>query len=59
MTSYHTTQDDIRNPGGNWKDEEVMRSENRVFCRKADDIRAFNREMISLFYASRVKSNME
>ena len=25
MTSYHTIQDDIRNAGGNWKDEEVIR----------------------------------
>jgi protease I len=25
MTSYHTIQDDIRNAGGNWQDEEVVR----------------------------------
>jgi protease I len=49
MTSYHTIQDDIRNAGGNWKDEEVVRDRNWVSSRQPTDIPAFNREMISLF----------
>jgi len=49
MTSYHTIQDDIRNAGGNWKDEEVIRDRNWVSSRQPSDIPAFNREMISLF----------
>jgi protease I len=49
MTSDHTIQDDIRNAGGNWKDEEVVRDRNWVSSRQPTDIPAFNREMISLF----------
>jgi protease I len=49
MTSYHTIQDDIRNAGGKWVDEEVVVDRNWVTSRKLDDIPAFNREMISLF----------
>ena len=49
MTSYHTIQDDVRNAGGNWVDEEVVVDGNFVTSRKPDDIPAFNREMILLF----------
>jgi protease I len=49
MTSYHTIQDDIRNAGGNWKNEEVIRDGNWVSSRQPTDIPAFNREMIALF----------
>jgi len=49
MTSYHTIQDDIRNAGGKWVDEEVVVDRNWVTSRQPDDIPAFNREMISLF----------
>jgi protease I len=49
ITSYHTIQDDIRNAGGNWKDEEVIRDRNWVSSRQPTDIPAFNREMIALF----------
>lgn len=49
MTSYHTIQDDIRNAGGNWKNEEVIRDGNWVSSRQPADIPAFNREMIALF----------
>jgi protease I len=49
LTSYHTIQDDIRNVGGNWKDEEVIRDGNWVSSRQPTDIPAFNREMIALF----------
>jgi protease I len=56
LTSYHTIQDDIRNAGGNWKDEEVIRDRNWVSSRQPTDIPAFNREMISLFSLGKTKS---
>lgn len=49
LTSYHTIQDDIRNAGGNWKNEEVVCDRNWVSSRQPSDIPAFNREMIKLF----------
>lgn len=49
LTSYETIQDDIKNAGGNWKDQEVLRDGNWVTSRKPDDIPAFNREMLNLF----------
>ena len=49
ITSYHTIQDDIRNSGGNWQDQEVVRDRNWVSSRQPSDIPAFNREMIGLF----------
>ncbi len=56
MTSYHTMQDDIRNAGGNWKDEEVIRDRNWVSSRQPTDIPAFNREMISRFSEGKAKT---
>jgi protease I len=49
LTSYHTIQDDLRNAGAEWVDQEVVRDENWVSSRQPADIPAFNREMISLF----------
>ena len=49
LTSYHTIQDDIRNAGGQWVDDEVVHDRNWVSSRQPSDIPAFNREMISLF----------
>ncbi len=49
LTSYHTIQDDIRNAGGNWQDQEVVRDRNWVTSRQPSDIPAFNREMIKMF----------
>jgi len=49
MTSYHTIQDDIRNAGGKWQDQEVVRDKNWVSSRQPTDIPAFNRAMIELF----------
>lgn len=45
LTSWPTLQDDIRNAGGNWVDQEVVTDGNWVSSRKPDDIPAFNREM--------------
>ena len=49
LTSYHTIQDDIRNAGGKWQDEEVVQDKNWVSSRQPTDIPAFNRAMIELF----------
>jgi protease I len=43
MTSFRTLQDDLRNAGANWKDEEVVRDQNWVTSRQPSDIPAFNR----------------
>lgn len=48
MTSWPTLEDDIRNAGGNWKDQEVLRDGNWVSSRKPDDLPAFNRESVQL-----------
>jgi protease I len=49
MTSYHTIQDDLKNAGANWVDEEVVRDGRWVSSRQPSDIPAFNRDMIDLF----------
>jgi len=55
MTSYYTIQDDIRNSGANWVDQEVVRDRNWVSSRQPSDIPVFNREMINLFAEARVR----
>jgi len=49
LTSYYTIEDDVRNAGGNWIDEEVVRDDNWVSSREPADLAAFNREMIIMF----------
>nr|BBH94363.1 glutamine amidotransferase [Thermogemmatispora argillosa] len=56
LTSYHTIQDDIRNAGGNWVDQEVVRDRNWVSSRSPRDLPAFNRAMVELFAQSRVSA---
>ncbi len=53
MTSWPTIQDDLRNAGANWVDQEVVVDGNLVTSRGPKDIPAFNREMIRLFAARR------
>ena len=48
LTSYYTLQDDIRNAGGTWQDQEVVRDRNWVTSRQPSDIPAFNRATIEL-----------
>ena len=48
LTSYHTIQDDLRNAGAEWTDEEVVVDRNWVTSRQPSDIPAFNREMLRL-----------
>lgn len=59
MTSYHTIQDDVRNAGGKWQDEEVVQDKNWVSSRQPSDILAFNRVMIELFSEKRTGSQAE
>ena len=53
LTSYDTIQDDIRNSGAQWLDQEVVRDRNWVSSRQPSDLPAFNREMIALFAAKK------
>ncbi|MDV9031623.1 type 1 glutamine amidotransferase domain-containing protein [Pseudomonas sp. RAC1] len=46
MTSFKTLQDDIRNAGGQWVDEEVVVDGNLISSRQPDDIPAFNAQLI-------------
>ncbi len=46
LTTWPTLQDDMRNAGANWKDEECVRDRNWVSSRKPDDLPAFNRESV-------------
>src|SRR5437762_4296556 len=55
LTSWPSLKTDIRNAGGNWVDQQVIRDGNLVTSRKPDDIPAFNREMLALF-AERAQS---
>ncbi len=57
MTSYKTIQDDIKNAGATWTDEQVVRDKNWVSSRQPSDIPAFNREMIELFAEARNPKN--
>jgi protease I len=49
MTSYYTIQDDVRDAGATWVDQEVVVDGNLVTSRQPSDIPAFNREMLKLF----------
>lgn len=55
LTSYYTLQDDLRNAGGHWLDQEVVCDQNWVTSRSPKDIPAFNRAMITLFSEARSK----
>ncbi|MCO5397004.1 type 1 glutamine amidotransferase domain-containing protein [Ralstonia soli] len=48
LTSWPSLQDDIRNAGGTWVDQEVVTDRNWVSSRKPDDLPAFNRTFIEL-----------
>jgi protease I len=52
LTSYHTIQDDLRNAGANWVDQEVVEDNNWVSSRQPSDLPAFNKAMLKLFTRS-------
>ena len=51
LTSFPTIQDDLRNAGATWIDQEVVVDDNLVTSRKPDDLPAFNRELGNLLQA--------
>ena|SRR5579862_1360576 len=53
LTSYYTLQDDIRNAGAEWTDNETVVDKNWVSSRQPDDIPAFNKAMLRLFAQNR------
>ena len=48
LTSWPSLQDDLRNAGASWSDEEVVRDGNWVTSRKPADIPAFSRAAIEV-----------
>jgi protease I len=52
LTSYFTIQDDIRDAGAEWVDQEVVIDGNIITSRQPDDIPAFNKALISMMAAS-------
>ncbi|GCE14383.1 type 1 glutamine amidotransferase domain-containing protein [Tengunoibacter tsumagoiensis] len=53
MTSYYTIQDDLKNAGAHWVDQEVVRDGNWVSSRSPKDLPAFNSAMVALFAESK------
>jgi protease I len=53
LTSYYTIQDDVRNSGAEWSDQEVVYDKNWVTSRSPADLPAFNPAMVNLFAKSR------
>lgn len=48
LTSYYTIQDDIRNAGGDWVDQEVVIDGSLITSRKPDDLPAFCEALITM-----------
>jgi protease I len=46
LTSFFTIQDDMRNAGADWVDEEVVVDGNLITSRSPDDLPAFNKALI-------------
>jgi protease I len=53
LTSWPSLQTDIRNAGGNWRDEQVVLSQEQGFdlvtSRKPDDLDAFDEQLVKSF----------
>jgi protease I len=52
LTSFFTIQDDMKNAGAEWVDQEVVIEDNLITSRKPDDIPAFNNALISMLRAA-------
>jgi protease I len=48
LTSFFTIQDDLRDAGADWVDEEVVIDGNIITSRSPDDIPAFNKALIAM-----------
>lgn len=55
LTSYPPIQDDIRNAGGNWIDQEAVHDSNWISSRSPEDLGAFNLAMVTLFAEHRLQ----
>jgi protease I len=55
LTSYHAIQDDLRNAGAEWVDEEVVVDGNLVTSRTPADLPAFNEAMLRIFAHARAE----
>jgi deglycase len=53
LTSWPSLQTDIRNAGGHWVDQEVVKDDGLITSRKPADIPAFNRAIIEEFAAGK------
>jgi protease I len=49
LTSWPGIRDDVRNAGGGWTDEALVRDRNWVSSRSPQDLRRFNKGMLELF----------
>lgn len=49
MTSWPSIQDDLRNAGAKWEDQQMVRDRNWVSSRGPQDLAAFSPAMVSLF----------
>lgn len=58
LTSWPSLQEEIRNAGANWIDQEVVVDGNWVSSRKPDDIPAFNQKMVEII-AERMRVNLK
>lgn len=52
LTSYFTIQDDMRNAGADWRDEEVVIDKNLITSRNPGDLPAFNKAIIKAIAAA-------
>lgn len=48
LTSYFTIQDDMKDAGADWVDQEVVIDGNIITSRKPDDVPAFNKALIGM-----------
>lgn len=58
LTSHYTIQDDIRNAGGNWVDQDMVRDHNWVTSRRPQDLPVFNQAMVTLFSEHKQRSTV-
>ena len=56
LTSWPSLHDDIRNAGGKWVDQEVVRDGTWVSSRKPDDLPAFNKAVIEAMAEAPVRA---
>ncbi|HEY0971996.1 MAG TPA: type 1 glutamine amidotransferase domain-containing protein [Gemmatimonadales bacterium] len=59
LTSWPSLRTDIENAGGEWVDREVVVDQKLVTSRKPDDLPAFNRKMVEIFFRSSAESRLD